>query len=150
MYTKILTIIIPRRGYGQGKRFPQVIFFPFCLAVCSAISIYDSCQKGQGKRKHLIFIFLKGSFSHTLPDLPLKQLSVIASNIIPILWMRKLYIALWQTEISWFPYSTQAASSGWKTAARAILGGPSWAGPILGRVAPLHPTSSHYRSGLRP
>lgn len=49
MYAKILTVLTPRWGVGREKDFPQVIFFPFCLAMCSAISVCDSCQRVEGK-----------------------------------------------------------------------------------------------------
>ena len=58
MYAKILTVLTPRRGVGREKDFPQVIFFPFCLATCSAISICDSCQRVKEKKFFLIIIYI--------------------------------------------------------------------------------------------
>lgn len=35
---------------GREEIFPNVIVFPFCLAVGSAIRIYDSCERVRRKR----------------------------------------------------------------------------------------------------
>ena len=62
------------------------------------------------------------SLFHILPDLPLKQLSGVGSNTIPILGMRKLYTALWQTQVSWFPSALILPLWVREGAAHAVLG----------------------------
>lgn len=69
-----------------------MIFFPFCLAVYFCHQSIWLLLEGLNKQQHLIILFLKGSLFHILSYLPLKQVSDIGSNIIPVLWMRKLDI----------------------------------------------------------